>query len=142
MSDHARHGFTRRTFLKAGLGAGAGLSLGVWLPAFGQMGGPGKAGAAVGQGAFEPNAFVRIGPDNVVEVVAKHLEMGQGSWTGLATLVAEELDADWEQVRVVGAPADAGRYNNLFWGPVQGTGGSTAIANSHTQMREAGTSTP
>jgi isoquinoline 1-oxidoreductase beta subunit len=129
---------SRRTFLKTSLGTGAGLTLGVWLPAFGQMGGPGKAGTGVADGGFEPNAFVRIGPDNVVEVVAKHLEMGQGSWTGLATLVAEELDADWEQVRVVGAPADAARYNNLFWGPVQGTGGSTAMANSHKQMREAG----
>ena len=87
---------------------------------------------------FEPNAFVRIGADSRVTVIAKHLEMGQGTYTGLATLVAEELDADWAQVRVEGAPADAKRYNNLFWGPAQGTGGSTAIANSYEQMRKAG----
>ncbi len=137
-NDEISSGLSRRTFIKTGLGAGAGLSLGVWLPALAQMGGPGKAGAAGATGALEPNAFVRIGPDGVVQVVAKHLEMGQGSWTGLATLVAEELDADWDQVEVIGAPADAARYNNLFWGPVQGTGGSTAMANSHKQMREAG----
>ena len=64
--------------------------------------------------------------------------MGQGTYTGLATLVAEELDADWAQIRVEGAPADAKRYNNLFWGPAQGTGGSTAIANSFEQLRKAG----
>ncbi|HSD40532.1 MAG TPA: xanthine dehydrogenase family protein molybdopterin-binding subunit [Burkholderiales bacterium] len=87
---------------------------------------------------FEPNAFVRIGADSSVTVVAKHLEMGQGTYTGLATLVAEELDADWSQIRVAGAPADAKRYNNLFWGPAQGTGGSTAIANSFEQLRKAG----
>jgi len=64
--------------------------------------------------------------------------MGQGTYTGLATMLAEELDADWAQVRVEGAAADAKRYNNLFWGPAQGTGGSTAMANSWEQMRKAG----
>ena len=87
---------------------------------------------------FAPNAFVRIAPDNTVTIVAKHLEMGQGSHTGLATVVAEELDADWAQVRVEAAPSDATRYNNLVWGPVQGTGGSSAIANSWAQLRKAG----
>ena len=81
---------------------------------------------------------MRISPDNVVTVISKHLEMGQGTYTGLATLVAEELDAAWSQVAVEGAPADASRYNNLFWGNLQGTGGSTAIANSYEQMRQAG----
>ena len=61
--------------------------------------------------------------------------MGQGTYTGLPTLVAEELDAAWSQVRVEGAPADAKLYNNLLWGPAQGTGGSTAIANSFEQYR-------
>jgi isoquinoline 1-oxidoreductase beta subunit len=88
--------------------------------------------------AFEPNAFVRIGADSIVTVVVKHLEMGQGTYTGLPTLVAEELDADWSQIRVEGAPADAKRYNNLFWGEAQGTGGSTALANSWLQLRQAG----
>src|SRR6267143_82889 len=88
---------------------------------------PGKVFSQA-QSAFSPNAFVRIGSDNTVTVIVKHLEMGQGTYTGLPTLVAEELDADWAQIRVEGAPADAGRYNNLFWGSAQGTGGSTALA--------------
>ena len=133
---------SRRRFLCSGLAVGAGLTLGIRLPSRAgeaSAAGPGKAGGAVvGEALFEPNAFVRIGADNRVTVIAKHLEMGQGTYTGLATLVAEELDAAWEQVRVEGAPADAGRYRNLFWGPAQGTGGSTAIANSWEQMRKAG----
>lgn len=64
--------------------------------------------------------------------------MGQGTYTGLATILADELDADWQHVRVEGAAADAKRYNNTFWGPTQGTGGSTAMANSWDQMRQAG----
>src|SRR5580765_2601376 len=87
---------------------------------------------------FSPNAFVRVASDNTVTVIVKHLEMGQGTYTGLPTLVAEELDADWTQVRVEGAPADAAKYNNLLWGPAQGTGGSTALANSWEQLRKAG----
>lgn len=131
---------SRRRFLK-GM---AGLMLAVYLPdvlGATTAAGPGVAG---GQAAevppFEPNAFLRIGTDDTVTVIAKHIEMGQGTYTGLATLVAEELDAAWSQVRVEGAPADARRYNNLFWGPTQGTGGSTAIANSWEQLRTAGAS--
>jgi len=125
---------SRREFLQAG----AGLTLAVMVPGAAAQSGPGKTLAMTAEGAFAPNAFVRISPDDVVTVIAKHLEMGQGTYTGLATLVAEELDADWAQVRVEGAPADAARYNNLFWGQAQGTGGSTAIANSYEQMRKAG----
>lgn len=130
---------SRRAFLKAGSAAGAALLLGVHVPAAAQQGAAGKAAGAAPP-PFEPNAFVRIGRDNTVTVVAKHVEMGQGAYTGLATLVAEELDAAWSQVRVVGAPADASRYNNLKWGPMQGTGGSSAIANSWEQLRNAGAS--
>src|SRR5207249_3501252 len=126
---------SRRDFLKAG----AGLTLGVAAPSFAQMAGPGQGGrSVVAAGTFEPNAFVRIGTDSTVTVIVKHLEMGQGTYTGLPTLVAEELDADWAQMRVEGAPADAKRYNNLFWGEAQGTGGSTALANSYEQLRKAG----
>ncbi|HNI83639.1 MAG TPA: molybdopterin-dependent oxidoreductase, partial [Rhodocyclaceae bacterium] len=134
--SHSIHNVSRRQFLQGA----AGLSLGLALPAFGARieAGPGKAGMMVGEAAFEPNAFLRIGVDNSVTVISKHLEMGQGTYTGLATLVAEELDAAWSQVKVEGAPADAKRYNNLFWGPAQGTGGSTAMANSWEQMRKAG----
>jgi isoquinoline 1-oxidoreductase beta subunit len=130
---------SRRRFLQGA----AGLSLAVYLPrtlAQGAAAGPGQAGGKVAgaAAAFEPNAFVRIGSDDTVTVVVKHLEMGQGTYTGLPTLVAEELDAAWSQIRAEGAPADATRYNNLFWGPTQGTGGSTALANSFEQMRKAG----
>ncbi|MDH2327021.1 molybdopterin-dependent oxidoreductase [Cereibacter sp. SYSU M97828] len=84
-----------------------------------------------------PNAFLRIGADDTVTVLSKHLEMGQGPYTGLATLVAEELDASWDQMRAEGAPADDSLYANLAFG-AQGTGGSTAMANSWTQMRMVG----
>ena len=87
---------------------------------------------------FAPNAFLRIAPDNSVTVIAKHLEMGQGTYTGLATIVAEELDADWAQIRVESAPADASKYANLAFGTMQGTGGSSAMANSWMQLRKAG----
>ncbi|HVN35611.1 MAG TPA: xanthine dehydrogenase family protein molybdopterin-binding subunit [Casimicrobiaceae bacterium] len=129
---------SRRRFVQGA----AGLTVAVYLPStWAADAGLGKAGGeVVGEVHFEPNAFVRIGSDNTVTVISKHVEMGQGSYTGLATIVAEELDAGWSQVRVEGAPADAGRYNNLFWGPTQGTGGSTAIANSWEQLRKAGAS--
>ena len=87
---------------------------------------------------FAPNAFLRIGADNSVTVIAKHVEMGQGAYTGIATMVAEELDADWSLVRVESAPADAKRYANLVFGTLQGTGGSSAMANSWNQLRDAG----
>ncbi len=87
---------------------------------------------------FDLNAFVSLTTDNTVLIQSKHLETGQGAHTGLATLVAEELGADWSQMRAVDAPADERIYNNLFFGPLQGTGGSTAIANSFTQYRQAG----
>ncbi|WP_246007420.1 molybdopterin cofactor-binding domain-containing protein [Halomonas nitroreducens] len=122
---------SRRGFMKGS----AGLALGLYLsPLLGRGGG---AGAAEENGEFAPNAFVRVTPDGEVVVIAKHIEMGQGTYTGLATLVAEELDADWESVRVEGAPADTERYKNLAFG-IQGTGGSTSIANSFEQMRRAG----
>ena len=89
------------------------------------------------QGAFAPNATVRIARDDSVTVLIKHIEFGQGTYTSLATLVAEELDADWGQMRAEVAPAKDELYANLFFG-LEGTGGSTAMANSYTQMRKAG----
>lgn len=124
----------RRQFLKGTAAVGAGLVIGFHWP----MGPRVVAAAAAPDGVFMPNAFVRIAPDNSVTVIAKHFEMGQGTTTGLPTILAEELDADWSQVKVEFAPADASRYNNLLFGQAQGTGGSTAIANSYKQLREAG----
>jgi len=125
---------TRREFLKTGATLGAGLTIAFYLPvSAARM----MAGQSAGQ-PFVPNAFIRIAPDDTVTVIVKHLEMGQGVNTGLPTLVAEELDVAWEKIRVEAAPADAKLYNNLLWGPMQGTGGSTAMANSFEQLRRAG----
>ncbi len=118
---------SRRGFLQ-GIG---GLTLGLQL-----LPGLSKTATAAPT-SWTPNAFLRIGTDNTVTVIAKHLEMGQGSYTGLATLVAEELGADWDKVFVEGAPADVKLYANPAMG-VQGTGGSTAMASSFEQMRHAG----
>ncbi|HWZ74870.1 MAG TPA: xanthine dehydrogenase family protein molybdopterin-binding subunit [Casimicrobiaceae bacterium] len=143
MTDFLPRDTERRRFLKSSAAAAAGFTLAVYLPgrSLAQMAGPGMAAGRTAQGAagaWEPNAFVRVGADNTVTVLVKHLEMGQGTFTGLPTLVAEEMDAAWVQMQVEAAPADASRYNNLLWGPVQGTGGSTAMANSYEQLRKAG----
>ena len=80
-----------------------------------------------------------IAPDNTVTVLSAHMDMGQGIYTGLATLVAEELDADWAQMRVEGAAGNLKLYGNMMWGGVaQGTGGSTAIPSSWDRYRQAG----
>ncbi len=129
MNTNMIENLSRRRFLQSG----AGLTLGFCLPGLAISGDDVKKTTL-----FEPNAFLRIDSDNTVTVISKHLEMGQGTYTGLATILADELDADWSRVRVEGAPADATRYNNLLWGPMQGTGGSSAIANSWEQLRKAG----
>ncbi len=123
---------SRREFLKST----ALLSIGVFIPAAQK----GHTQAIISPN-FAPNAFVRVHADNSVSVLVKHLEMGQGAYTGLCALVAEELDCDWSQMRAESAPADATLYNNLSWGPMQGTGGSSSIANSYEQMRKAGAQT-
>ncbi|MDO8295754.1 MAG: xanthine dehydrogenase family protein molybdopterin-binding subunit [Caulobacter sp.] len=92
-------------------------------------------GGKVDVGAFGP--FVRIAADGAVTVISKHIEFGQGNHAGLAAIVAEELDADWTRVSVEQAPANAKLYSNAAMG-AQGTGGSTAIANSWDQLRKAG----
>ena len=133
--DLGRAAASRRSFLKgAAVSAGA-LIVGTYvtLPK-----GRAIAAPATPDGVARPNAFVTIAPDNTVTVTIKHLDMGQGNTTGLATIVADELDADWSQIRTAFAPANADLYNNLLMGPIQGTGGSTAIANSWTQLRKAG----
>ena len=88
-------------------------------------------------GPFGP--FLRIGADGAVTVVSKHIEFGQGNHAGLAAIVAEELDADWDRVSVVQAPANTKVYQNLGLG-AQGTGGSSAINNSWDQLRKVGAS--
>ncbi len=124
----------RRNFLKVSATLGAGLTLAFYLPA--SLGAARKF--ATSNDTFMQNAFIRIGTDSQVTVIVKHLEMGQGVFTGLPTLIAEELDADWSQISVKAAPADAKLYKNLAWGAPQGTGQSNSMANSFDQMRQAG----
>src|SRR5262249_21024513 len=83
-----------------------------------------------------PNAFVRIAPDNTVTILLKHSEMGQGIWTSLPMVVAEELDVDFDRVRVEHAPA-APEYAHTAFG-MQMTGGSTSTWESFAQLRQAG----
>jgi isoquinoline 1-oxidoreductase subunit beta len=124
---------SRRQFLKLTTLAGSGLTLGVLLPACGARSGSAAPAAPL----LMP--FVHIAPDNTVTVLCKHLEAGQGVWTGLPAIVAEELDAAWGQMRVESAPAEVPLYGNLaFGGKIQATGGSTAVANSWQQLRQAG----
>ena len=97
----------RRLFLQATALTAGGFAVGFGIA---------PRAEAADAATFVPNPFVRIASNNTVTVVVKHLEMGQGTYTGLPTLVAEELDAAWAQIRVEGAPADAATYNNLLWG--------------------------
>jgi isoquinoline 1-oxidoreductase beta subunit len=119
---------TRRRFLETATLAGAALVIGFRLE---------NRSAAAAQG-LAPDAFIRIAPDNTVTIVGKHTELGQGSYSGVATILAEELDADWSQIRVEAAPADAQRYGNRLLGGAQVTGGSTAMAEAWDQLRRAG----
>ena len=129
---------SRRDFLRSSGGAGLALAF-AWLPMQrASAASPLDSMAAPVSAPLTPNAFVRVGPDNLVTIVCKHLEMGQGNTTGLATLVADELDADWSLVRTEYAPSDAKIYNNTLYGAMQITGGSSTIANSFGQMRSAG----
>ncbi len=120
---------TRRAFMSSAALAGVALVIGLRPD--------GRYAVAASDASTELNPFVRVLPDGTVQVVLKHFEMGQGTTTGLTTLVAEEIDADWDRVAIDFAPADTPRYKNLAFG-AQGTGGSTAIANSYLQYRKAG----
>ncbi|WP_028747084.1 xanthine dehydrogenase family protein molybdopterin-binding subunit [Rhizobium mesoamericanum] len=125
---------TRRAFLQGTGGLVIGFALMPKIPVFAAEKGVQAGGA---DSLVTLNTFVRIGTDDTVTILSKHIEFGQGPFTGLATLVAEELDADWGQMRAVHSPADDQVYANLAFG-LQGTGGSSSIANSYEQFRKAG----
>ena len=126
---------SRRNFLRHAASAGA-FTLAASIP----------LGAAHAQRStpipwaprYDPNVFLQIRSDNTVTVISKHSELGQGVTTGLATLVAEELDADWSQMRFDFAPADLLHYKNLEYVIVQVTGGSTSTSEAWVQMRQMG----
>lgn len=119
---------SRRDFLKSGLTLGGGLILGFHLPSFGR--------AATTSTGSALNAFIRIGTDDSVTIIVNKSEMGQGVYTALPMIVAEELDADWKRVRFEAAPVDPA-YNHTQWG-IQATGGSTSVRSSWEQLRKAG----
>ena len=123
---------SRRGFLKAGAVASGGLVLGFMLPLGGRL-----ARAAEGKSVvYAPNAFLRVAPDNSVTVLVNRLEYGQGVHTSLPMVIADELDADWAQMRAELAPAGE-PYKDPAFG-MQITGGSGTIAHSFTQYREIG----
>jgi isoquinoline 1-oxidoreductase beta subunit len=128
----AEGGLSRRGFLKAGALATSGLVLGFFMPAAGKF----ARAADAPKPTYAPNAFLRIAPDNTVTVMVNRLEFGQGVHTSLPMLIAEELDADWSQMRGELAPA-ADVYKDPAFG-MQMTGGSGSIAHSFTQYREIG----
>lgn len=125
---------SRRGFLKGSAVLGGGLVVAFVIP-----GGHRFAQGAENQGeVFAPNAFLRIGNDNSVTVLLGHSEMGQGIWTGLTMLIAEELDADWSKIRVEHAPASAAEYGLPAFGGMQITGGSTSTWMEFDRYRQAG----
>lgn len=126
---------SRRDFVRVSLVVGGGLLVSVYGCG---PNGEAPSTAATADGSLAPNAFVRIDTNGNVRVTSKHLEMGQGTYTGLATIIADELDADWSKVTVEGAGADDKKYGNLGMGGLQGTGGSNAMANAWEQHRKAG----
>jgi isoquinoline 1-oxidoreductase subunit beta len=119
----------RREFLKGAAAGATGLIIGFYLP--GRLEAQGAAGVP-----FAPNAWIRIGTDDVVTLVIDKSEMGQGVMTSLSMLIAEELECDWKKIRTVFAPA-AKEYANPIFG-IQGTGGSTSIRGMWTPLRKAG----
>jgi isoquinoline 1-oxidoreductase beta subunit len=121
---------SRRTFLKAAGAATGGLLVGIALPLRGR--------AASGSAPASPavNAYVRIGTDGRVRFIVPKSEMGQGTYTGLAQILADELEVDWQSVSVEAAPV-APVYNSSF-APMQFTGGSSSISGSFELLRKVG----
>jgi isoquinoline 1-oxidoreductase beta subunit len=123
----------RRDFLKAGVTLGGGLILACHFNV------PGPAAPTAGSGRqapFAPNAFLRVGDDGSVTVIVNKSEMGQGVYTALPMIVAEELACDWSLVRVEASPV-ADVYNNTKFG-VMGTGGSTSVWTEWDRLAQAG----
>jgi isoquinoline 1-oxidoreductase subunit beta len=122
-------GLSRRRFLQAGVAAGGGLLLSVSLPFAG--------GDAEAADTFAPNAFIRIGGDGEIVLTMPYVEMGQGTYTAIPMLIAEELEVDLKQVRLEHAPPNEKLYANPLLG-VQATGNSNAIRGAWQPLRQAG----
>jgi len=124
-------GVSRRSFLQVSGAAGGVLLLSVFLPAA-----RGTADEASASG-FAPNAFIRIEGDGRVILTMPYVEMGQGTYTSIPMLIAEELEVDLQHVLLEHAPPDEKLYANPLFG-VQATGGSTTIVAAWEPMRRAG----
>jgi isoquinoline 1-oxidoreductase beta subunit len=122
---------SRRRFLQTGSAAGGGLMLGLHLPF------ANDAAQAAGPDAFAPNAFIRIGTDGQVVLIMPYVEMGQGTYTSIPMLIADELEVDLKQVRLEHAPPNEKLYVNPLLG-VQATGNSNAIRGAWQPLRQAG----
>src|SRR5580692_872587 len=123
---------SRRNFLEASVAAGGGLLLSFGLPVLQR-----HAEAAPAGKMPSPNAFIRIDSNNAVTFIVPRVEMGQGTYTSLPMLIAEELEVDLQQIRVEHAPPDARLYSDPILGE-QATGGSTAIRGAFDPMRRVG----
>jgi isoquinoline 1-oxidoreductase beta subunit len=121
------NGLSRRDFLRVGAAAGGGLVLSVSLP-FGN----GEA-----EDAFVPNAFIRIGGDGQIVLTMPYVEMGQGTYTSIPMLIAEELEVDLKQIRLEHAPPNEKVYINPLLGE-QATGNSNAMRGAWQPLRQAG----
>ncbi len=128
----AASGLSRRKFIQVGAAAGGGLMLSLRLPF-----GPGEARAAEAE-TFAPNAFIRIHSDGQIVLVMPYVEMGQGTYTSIPMLIAEELEVDLDQVSLEHAPPNPKLYGNPVFGGIQATGGSTSIRAAWKPLREAG----
>jgi len=126
------NGLSRRTFLKAGAAAGGGLMLSLGLPMAN-----GEAQVTAGDG-FAPNAFIRIGNDGQIVLTMPYVEMGQGTYTSIPMLIAEELEVDLSRVRLEHAPPNEKFYGNPLLAGVQATGNSNAIRAAWQPLRQAG----
>ncbi len=134
--ESAASSFDRRSFLKATALAGGGMLLGFALPSGIRDAQAEDSAQPASKGPLQPYAFIKINPDNTVEIMSNRLEFGQGTQTALPMLIAEELDVDWANVRGVLAPAGDAFKDPVFG--IQITGGSTALHNSWDQYRNMG----
>ena len=127
----------RRDFLKTTATLGSGLLISAYIPQWNKVTAKTLSGTSVdATHPFAPNAFVRIGTDDSITIIANHSEMGQGVYTSLPMLLAEDLECDWSKVRVEGAPVDAA-YNHTAFG-IQMTGGSTSTTSEYDRFRKMG----
>lgn len=123
-------GITRRGFIKAGAAIGGGLLISFSLPVL-------MRGAQAEEGEFAPNAYIRIDQEGRIFLTIQPVEMGQGTYTSMPALIAEELEVGLDQVVIEHAPADDKRYANPMLG-FQVTGGSTSVPGNWKPLREAG----